>query len=349
MMVLPKTKAKLENVNPPPELEANYRRLYKAEEFFLESVGMTDRSQRFNVGIDLRGTKQFIRTLLIEPEEPSDTTPDLVLIHGFGGSWTIQYLLFPYLTKEFRVWCIDLLGMAGSSRPKFDAKTPEDGLAFFVDSIEAWRQKIGLQKFYLAGHSLGGYISGHYAMKFPKYIIKLILISPGGVAQKDPISGKSKNSGLKSKVNAWLRNWVWNKRWTPAEFYKLCGFIKDSLLKLYVKVRSEDDEAVQQALFDYFKEVLSLPMSSEKCLFYMFGAPGYYGLVPLGKTIVSNPPAFPIDFYYGDNDRMSSAGAKIVCENPKIKAKLFIIANSGHQISMENPKQLAQLMILNKI
>jgi len=40
------------------------------------------------------------------------------------------------------------------------------------------------QSFYLAGHSFGGYISSHYALRFPEYIKKLILISPIGI--KDP-------------------------------------------------------------------------------------------------------------------------------------------------------------------
>jgi pimeloyl-ACP methyl ester carboxylesterase len=35
--------------------------------------------------------------------------------------------------------------------------------------------------FYLAGHSFGGYIAGNYAVKYPQYIKKLLLISPIGI------------------------------------------------------------------------------------------------------------------------------------------------------------------------
>lgn len=39
-------------------------------------------------------------------------------------------------------------------------------------------------KFYLAGHSLGGYVSAVYAMQFPEDLIKLILLSPVGLPER---------------------------------------------------------------------------------------------------------------------------------------------------------------------
>lgn len=38
-----------------------------------------------------------------------------------------------------------------------------------------------LSNFVLAGHSMGGYISGNYALKYPQHPSKLILLSPIGV------------------------------------------------------------------------------------------------------------------------------------------------------------------------
>ncbi len=76
---------------------------------------------------------------------------------------------------------LDLLGTGGSSRPNFNLETPEECVDFFLNSIEEWRQKMGLNQFYLVDHSFGGYISGLYAVKYTKYISKLILISPIGL------------------------------------------------------------------------------------------------------------------------------------------------------------------------
>ena len=38
-----------------------------------------------------------------------------------------------------------------------------------------------LKDFILAGHSFGGYICGHYAVRYPQYIKKLLMLSPAGV------------------------------------------------------------------------------------------------------------------------------------------------------------------------
>lgn len=41
-----------------------------------------------------------------------------------------------------------------------------------------------LKDFYLAGHSFGGFICGHYAIKYPQYIKKLLMLSPVGLPKR---------------------------------------------------------------------------------------------------------------------------------------------------------------------
>ena len=53
--------------------------------------------------------------------------------------------------------------------------------AFFIDSLEEWREKMKLEKMTLVGHALGGYLSVAYALKYPTRVSKLVLLSPGGV------------------------------------------------------------------------------------------------------------------------------------------------------------------------
>lgn len=52
---------------------------------------------------------------------------------------------------------------------------------FFIDSLESWRKKKNIEKFTLIGHSLGGYLSSCYAMKYPERVTKLVLLSPVGL------------------------------------------------------------------------------------------------------------------------------------------------------------------------
>lgn len=53
--------------------------------------------------------------------------------------------------------------------------------SFFVDSLEEWRQKMGVEQMTLVGHSLGAYFSVVYALRYPEHVNKLVLLSPAGV------------------------------------------------------------------------------------------------------------------------------------------------------------------------
>ena len=79
--------------------------------------------------------------------------------------------------------------MGCSGRPEYSSdrvNTPELAIEYFMIVIEAWikttgyRDKCG-QSYILTGHSLGGYLSTHYAIKYPLKIEKLCLLSTVGV------------------------------------------------------------------------------------------------------------------------------------------------------------------------
>ena len=58
-----------------------------------------------------------------------------------------------------------------------------------MEYFETWRQKFSQQvlgkeltDFYLMGHSFGGFVAGHYAIKYTHHVKKLILMSPIGIS-----------------------------------------------------------------------------------------------------------------------------------------------------------------------
>ena len=54
---------------------------------------------------------------------------------------------------------------------------------------------INIEKFYICGHSLGGYFSLNYALKYPQYVEnKMIMMSPTGIG--DPNKGGSSVENL---------------------------------------------------------------------------------------------------------------------------------------------------------
>ena len=54
-----------------------------------------------------RVTNEFIMTY----ELGKKGKPEIVLIHGFGGSALIFFKLFKHLSEKYHVYAIDLLGM----------------------------------------------------------------------------------------------------------------------------------------------------------------------------------------------------------------------------------------------
>jgi len=118
---------------------------------------------------------------------------NLVMLHGYGAGLGFFYKNYEQLSRAegWKVYALDLLGMGRSSRPNFKihAKDKEGKIqeaeSWFVDALEEWRIKRGLDKFTLLGHSLGGYLAVAYALKYPGHLNKLILASPVGIPE-DP-------------------------------------------------------------------------------------------------------------------------------------------------------------------
>ncbi len=55
-----------------------------------------------------------------------------------------------------------------------------------MSSLEQWRRAQGLDRMVLMGHSLSGYLSAVYALRYPERVQHLILVCPAGV-----VSGSS--------------------------------------------------------------------------------------------------------------------------------------------------------------
>ncbi len=108
--------------------------------------------------------------------------PPLLLLHGYGGGGIFFYRIFKELSKEFKVYAIDMLGFGSSTRSDLPSDINlEDSLNFFMEMINNFRIAINCENMYIAGHSLGGYLAGLYSYYFPQFVRKAYLISPTGV------------------------------------------------------------------------------------------------------------------------------------------------------------------------
>lgn len=97
----------------------------------------------------------------------------LILLHGWNGSRKEWLLNMKALARVFRVIAPDFPGY-GDSEDLDDFSYSFDGAADFVD---AFRRRLRLSSFDLAGHSMGGCIAIRYAARFPANVARLVLVA----------------------------------------------------------------------------------------------------------------------------------------------------------------------------
>jgi abhydrolase domain-containing protein 6 len=101
----------------------------------------------------------------------------ILLVHGFTAdkdNWT-QFA--KSLTPEFHVVALDLPGFGESSKIQ---ERPYN-IASQILRLDQFVSELKLNKFHIAGNSMGGSISGCYAAHFPDKVLTLGLFNTGGV------------------------------------------------------------------------------------------------------------------------------------------------------------------------
>ena len=109
--------------------------------------------------------------------------PVLILVHGVCASLHTWDGWAARLKDRYRIIRLDI--------PGFGLTGPAPDTSFYqideaVKLFERLVEEMKLEKFYLAGNSLGGYISWNYALKHPEKVEKLILVDPVGFPQPLP-------------------------------------------------------------------------------------------------------------------------------------------------------------------
>ncbi|MDD4651857.1 MAG: alpha/beta hydrolase [Methanothrix sp.] len=98
---------------------------------------------------------------------------------GNSGHWSSQ---LDHLRKNRRAIAIDLRGH-GRSDPARDGDYSIEAMANDIDSVA---RALGLARFVLVGHSMGGSVSIEYAGRHPEKVAGLLLADPSGDGRKLP-------------------------------------------------------------------------------------------------------------------------------------------------------------------
>lgn len=100
----------------------------------------------------------------------------VVCLHGNWCDSSEWVSIIELLSKDFHCFAPDLLGFGESENPNI-----HHTIDLQVDCLFEFLQALRLDKVYLVGHSLGGWIAAAYSLKYPEKVEGLILLSPEGV------------------------------------------------------------------------------------------------------------------------------------------------------------------------
>lgn len=132
---------------------------------------------------------------------------DLVLLHGFMENNSIWSEMEPTLLKKFRLIKMDLPGHGQSS-----VLGEKHSMELMADEVYKTLSQLGVEKFHLLGHSMGGYVSLAYAEKFENQLQSLTLFFSTPLADSEEKKETRKKSikvieeNFNSFVNASIPN-----------------------------------------------------------------------------------------------------------------------------------------------
>jgi cardiolipin-specific phospholipase len=361
--------------------------------FFPESDGRRRaQSRRVDIGDGLHLNEfEVVNT---EAEACRDT--DMVVLHGYGAGLGLFFQNFDAWSSipGSRVFALDLLGFGRSARPKFTVPTKDVGQrddegrfpavleteAWFVDSIERWRARKGLDSFVLMGHSLGGYLAAAYALQHPERVRKLIMVSPAGVERgykpeleektlykRSEVAGPAVESELTetqaeqrehhadSLVNELATSnrqlpsyiqYLWNSHISPFSILRSSGFFAPKLVSRWTHRRFGDlAPSARDAMHTYAYRIFTAKPSGEYALTRIL-APGAVARMPMISRI---PGALkcPSTWIYGENDWMNvHAGKETVARLKRdgLRADFHVVPNAGHHVYLDNPKSFDSII-----
>jgi len=117
--------------------------------------------------------------------EAGEARPPLLLLHGAGASSLCFAELLGHLGRQRWTLALDLPGHGRS--PAFARRPPaSELLERYRDLVAEAAERLGLGRFILAGHSMGGAVGLSFALAYPERLEQLLLIASAARLRVSP-------------------------------------------------------------------------------------------------------------------------------------------------------------------
>jgi cardiolipin-specific phospholipase len=252
--------------------------------------------------------------------------------------------------------------------------------SFFIEALEEWRVKMGHEKMNLVGHSLGGYLSVAYALKYPERVSRLILLSPAGVPENPndttipskevdptPTDSSPNASSAISPNNEQVKNvrkeqaeakqkesltrriatHLWEEGMSPFQILRGTMFYGPILVGKYASRRfahlSQDEV---RDMNDYIWHISHAKGSGEYSISHLLG-PTVHARRPLVHRV--NAVKVPVTFVYGTHDWMDPEGGEASIKEMRKagnnNGRIYLVPHAGHHVYLDNPEVVDKLIV----
>ena len=245
-----------------------------------------------------------------------ESSPNLILIHGFGNNLNSWRSITPILSEVYNVYVFDLLGFGLSDKPiDYDYSNLNQ-----AETVSKLAETLNLDSFIVGGHSLGGAIAFHVAMNNQK-TKGLILFNPGII-----------NTGVPEFAR--YLNLIFPFARVSAKQFADRDFREEFLKRSY-----HDPSIVDEKVMD---EIM-LGARSEG---YMTGTTSmlnkFYDANEAEQMHRVNNPTLIV---FGLEDRNKSMEEALQLKNGFRNSKLELIKDAGHYVHEESPIVVSESII----
>lgn len=251
--------------------------------------------------------------------------PTIIMVHGFRGTHHGLERIVRQL-KEFHVIVPDLPGFGKSEPFTKDTHSLDQYVSFLDEFIKKTTDE---EKPVLLGHSFGSIIAGHYAVKKPKTIEKLVLINPiGAPALK----------GSKAALTRLAIFYYWLGRTLPANLSNIwlsSRISTDIMTLIMTKTKDKDMRAfIRDQHRQHFSTFSNSTVVSE----------AFKASVANDVREIAEHIKLPTLLVVGEKDDVTPLEKQRQLSGLIKGSKLHIIYNVGHLIHYETSDEAAKVI-----
>jgi 2-hydroxy-6-oxonona-2,4-dienedioate hydrolase len=134
--------------------------------------------------------------------------PTVILLHGLGGNAENWQFNIAALSLNYHIIAPDQVGFGKSDKPLIKYR-----VGTYVDFLDKFMSELKIEKASLVGNSMGGWVAGLFAVKYPNKVEKIILADAAGITPAATINYDDiyqLNNSTRDEVRANLKRIFYN-------------------------------------------------------------------------------------------------------------------------------------------